>query len=207
MRILCTLSLVLLCTLTAHAQVRDTDIRVTIETPTQDSTNANISGIRGWTLHPTERVSFVEIYVDDIFAFEVPVGGQRVDVQNAFPNVPDAKYSGFGQTVNFKNWADGRHRVVVMAYTEDGDYNWAERDFCVNGFVKEFIRDPDEVALTDVRRIHVWKDRLILEGIRVEGQDWNVEMTWDTATQSFEISQTTPYTMVNKNTTYGCNED
>ena len=207
MRLAITACLLFLFAITGHAQVRDTDILVMIETPVQNSTNANISGIRGWTLHPTERVEVVEIYVDDVFTFEVPVGGQRVDVLNAFPSIPDAEYSGYGQTVNFKNWINGKHRVVVMAYTSDGDYNWAETEFCVNGFIEPFISDPEEIQLTNVRRIHVWDNRLILEGIRVEGLDWNVEMTWNTATQSFEISQTTAYTMVNANTKYACEED
>ena len=38
----------------------------------------------------------------------------------------------------------------------------------------------------------------------VEGRRWNMELTWSTATQSFEITQTTVYRLIDEYTTYEC---
>lgn len=207
MRIFLLLTLLAVCS-ASYAQRLDRQIELTLETPVTGSTVGNIGTFRGWTLHPTKPVQWVEIYIDDQFASEVPVGGSRLDVANAFPDVPDAKYSGFSQTVNFKEYDVGYHRVAVYAYTMDGNYNFREAEFCVTKLANtNFLKDPNDIKLYEVRRIHLWQDRLVLEGIQVGPNSWNVELTWNTATQDFQISQTTPYRFINEYTEYdGCSE-
>jgi hypothetical protein len=193
---------------TAQAQTRDENIRIFLETPVNGVTLGNIGTVRGWTLHPTKSVEVVEIYIDEQFSSEVPVGGSRLDVANAFPDVDGALYSGFSQTVNFKEYDEGYHRVAVYAYTFDGRYNFKEAEFCVSKLANtNFIKDPNDIKLYEVRRIHLWQDRLVLEGIQVGQRSWNVELTWNTATQDFQISQTTPYRFIDEYTEYeGCTE-
>lgn len=182
----------------------DPDLKLSIESPQQLSTNANIGSIRGWAVHPTDLVTGVDIYVDGEFTFTVPVGGGRKDVEDAFPDYYQSRYSGYSQTVNFKNMTPGYHFVEVRAYTEYGGYNSAYQEFCVTRFTKEFISDPAEIKLWQTQRFHVWSDRIVFEGIEVEGRRWNMELSWVTATQSFEITQTTVYEYIDEYTEYEC---
>ena len=207
MRILLLLTLCAIMS-TAHAQLKDRNIRLTLETPVTGSTLGNIGTIRGWVFHPTKPVEWVEIYLDDQFVAEVPVGGSRLDVYNAYPNALNSRYSGYSQTVNFKEYDEGFHRVAVYAFTSDGNYNFQESEFCVSKLADiNFIKDPEDIALYEVGRIHLWSDRLVLEGIQVGQDRYNVELTWNTATQDVQISQTTPYKIINQYTEYeGCTE-
>ena len=197
----------LLWALLAQSQTTDypdPDLRVFIESPVQLSTNANIGSIRGWAVHPHDRVSYVDIYIDDEFNFSVPVGGGRKDVEDAYPDYYLSRFSGWAQTVNWKNMSEGYHLVEVRAFTEFGGYKSAFKEFCVAKFNKEFISDPEEIKLWETKRFHVWHDRIVFEGVKVEGRRWNMELSWVTATQSFEITQTTAYEFIDEYTEYEC---
>lgn len=189
----------------AHAQdYPDSDLKLNIETPSAQSTHANIGSIRGWAVHPSAKVEYVDIFVDGEFTFTVPVGGGRGDVFNAYPDYYDSRYSGWNQTVNFKNMSVGPHTVEVRAYTEYGGYASKTVDFCVTRFISEFISDPEEIKLWETKRFHIWHDRMVFEGVKIEGRRWNMELSWSTATQSFEITQTTVYRLIDEYTTYEC---
>ena len=182
----------------------DPDLKLMIETPGAQSTHANIGSIRGWAVHPSARVTDVEIYIDGELNFGVPVGGGRGDVFNAYPDYLNSRFSGWNQTVNFKNMSEGAHTVEVVAYTEFGGYASKTVDFCVTRFIKEFISDPEEIKLWETKRFHIWHDRMVFEGVMVEGRRWNMELSWSTASQSFEITQTTVYRLIDEYTTYEC---
>ena len=182
----------------------DPDLKVLIESPVALSTNANIGSIRGWAVHPYDQVSYVDMYLDGEFSFSVPVGGGRKDVEDAYPDYYLSRFSGWNQTVNFKNMSEGYHVAEVVAYTEFGGYASKTVEFCVTKFTKEFISDPEEIKLWQTERFHVWHDRIVFEGLEVEGRRWNMELTWVTATQSFEITQTTVYEYIDEYTEYEC---
>ncbi len=182
----------------------DPDLKLFIESPGELTTNANIGSIRGWAVHPYDRVLYVDIYIDNEFSFSVPVGGGRKDVEDAYPDYYLSRFSGWNQTVNFKNMSEGFHVAEVVAYTEFGGYASKFVEFCVTRFTKEFISDPEEIKLWMTERFHVWHDRIVFEGLEVEGKRWNMELTWVTATQSFEITQTTVYEYIDEYTTYEC---
>lgn len=196
----------LLWALLAQSQTdyEDSNIKIQIESPVELSTNANIGSIRGWATHPYAQMLYVDIYVDGEFSFSVPVGGNRKDVEDAYPTYYLSRFSGWAQTVNFKNMSEGPHTVEVRAYTEFGGYQSAFTDFCVTRFDKEFISNPDEIKLWQTERFHLWSDRMVLEGVEVEGRRWNMELSWVTATQSFEITQTTVYEYIDEYTEYEC---
>ncbi len=182
----------------------DSDLKLFIESPGELTTNANIGSIRGWAVHPSDKVLYVDIYVDDEFTFSVPVGGARKDVEDAYPDYYQSRFSGWNQTVNYKNMQTGYHTAEVVAYTEFGGYNSKTVEFCVTRFTKEFISDPEEIKLWMTERFHVWHDRMVFEGVEIEDRRWNMEITWSTATQSFEITQTTVYEYIDEYTTYEC---
>ena len=182
----------------------DPALKLFIESPGELTTNANIGSIRGWAVHPYDKVLYVEIYIDDEFSFSVPVGGGRKDVEDAYPDYYQSRFSGWNQTVNYKNMTEGFHVAEVVAYTEFGGYNSKTVEFCVTRFTKEFISDPEEIKLWMTERFHIWHDRMVFEGVEIEGRRWNMEITWSTATQSFEITQTTVYEYIDQYTTYEC---
>ena len=182
----------------------DPDLKLMIESPGNLTTNANIGSIRGWAVHPYDRVLYVDIYIDNEFSFSVPVGGGRKDVEDAYPDYYQSRFSGWNQTVNYKNMETGFHVAEVVAYTEFGGYASKFVEFCVTRFTKEFISDPEEIKLWMTERFHIWHDRMVFEGVEIEGRRWNMEITWSTATQSFEITQTTVYEYIDQYTTYEC---
>tara|TARA_Y100000389_G_scaffold204965_1_gene261336 strand:+ start:240 stop:890 length:651 start_codon:yes stop_codon:yes gene_type:complete len=172
---------------------QDDDLRIMLEQPFYRAEIGQISEIRGWALHPTEQIDTVEIYIDDQFYSIVPVGGQRGDVENAYPDAVSSKYSGYAQTVNFKSLPSGFHTMQVVAYTVEGSYNIITSEFCVDKFTGEFISDSSSINLQTVERFHTAENAMILEGVQVDGYLYNVELVWNKATQGFIIEQTTPY--------------
>ena len=191
----------------ANATVEDEDIKVYIDSPQPFATYSGINTVRGWAIHPDKPMFYVEVYIDGELFSGVPVGGSRGDVANAFPEYEDSVFSGWAQTLNFKNLEEGVHELEVRAYTEDGLYNSASTQFCSDRFTKQFISNPIEIRLTEVERLHIWNERLIMEGVRIEGRKWNMELSWNTSTQGFEITQTTPYTMIDEYTEYLCGDE
>tara|TARA_R110002074_G_scaffold123683_1_gene259497 strand:- start:113418 stop:114068 length:651 start_codon:yes stop_codon:yes gene_type:complete len=176
---------------------QDDDLRLVLEQPFYRAEIGQISEIRGWALHPTEQIDTIEIYIDNQFYSIVPVGGQRGDVYNAYPDAVSSRYSGYAQTVNFKTLPPGFHTMQVVAYTVEGSYNAITSEFCVDGFTGEFISDSSSINLQTVARLHTDKNALILEGMEVDGYLYNVELVWNKATQGFIIEQTTPYEYIN----------
>lgn len=182
----------------------DTDIRLTLETPTERSTQGGISAVRGWVFHPTETIEAVEIYIDGVFVSTTPVGGLRLDVGAAFPNVSDARYSGWGQTFNWKELEVGTHILEVVAFTSDGDFNSQEIELCTTKFASSYIGHYDDIDLETVDSIHVWQRRMIWTNIFIEGQYWNIEFSWDQGLQQMQISQITPSAPISNTETYLC---
>ena len=172
---------------------QDADLRIMLEQPFYRAEIGQISEIRGWALHPTEQIDTVEIYIDEQFYSIVPVGGQRGDVENAYPDAVSSRYSGYAQTVNFKSLPPGFHTMQVVAYTVEGSYNMITSEFCVDGFTGEFISDSSSINLQTVDRFHTAENAMILEGVSVDNVLYNVELVWNKATQGFIIEQTTPY--------------
>lgn len=172
---------------------QDNSLRIMLEQPFYRAELGQIGEIRGWALHPNEQVDVVEIYIDGQFYSMVPVGGQRGDVKNAYPDAVNSLYSGYAQTVNFKSLEPGFHTMEVVAYTVEGSYNTITSEFCVDGFTGEFISDPSTLSLKTVERFHTAHNAIILEGVTVGELQYNVELVWNTATQGFVIEQTTPY--------------
>ena len=177
----------------AMAQNKDAELRIQIESPPANTQIAQIGEIRGWATHPTEEVIVINMYVDGEYFSEVPVGGQRGDVQNAFPNHVNSLYSGWSQTTNFKSLTAGYHDLEILAYTDTGTYNSVSLGFCVDKFTGEFISDPSTIDFRTVDVVHKAQNALLLEGVEVDGEFYNMELHWSTAQQGFVVEQTTAY--------------
>lgn len=181
--------------LPSAAQFPDDSLKITLETPQYRHHIGQIGQIRGWALHPNQVVDVVEIYIDGEFYSEVPVGGQRNDVYNAYPNAVNSRYSGWAQTVNFKDFAEGYHDLEIRAYTTFGTYNSVTGEFCVEKFAgRNFISDRSIINFKTIELLHKAKNALLLQRLEIDGEYYNMELHWDTATQGFIIEQVEPYT-------------
>ena len=184
--------------LPSAAQFKDDSLKITLETPQYKHHIGQIGQIRGWALHPNQVVDVVEIYIDGEFYSEVPVGGQRNDVYNAYPNAVNSRYSGWAQTVNFKDFAEGYHDLEIRAYTTFGTYNSVSGEFCVEKFAgKNFISDPLTINFKTISRFHMAQNALLFQKVEIDGEYYDMEVHWDTATQGFIVEQVEPHNTTN----------
>lgn len=184
----------LIFSVSSNAQILDENLRLTLETPRYHHHIGQIGQIRGWAFHQFQVVDIVEIYIDGELYSEVPVGGQRNDVYNAYPNAVNSRYSGWAQTVNFKDFTEGYHELEIRAYTTAGRYNSVTGKFCVEKVPGgNFISDPEIIDFRTLDLIHMAQNALILQKIEIDGELYNMELHWDTATQGFIIEQVEPY--------------
>lgn len=188
------LALLMMVSSTAWAQIQDDKLLIKLETPNYNSSIGQIGQIRGWSTHPTQPVLFVEIYIDGELWSEVPVGGQRIDVYDAYPNYVNSDYSGWAQTINYKDFDEGEHDLEVRAYTTLNRYNSVTGRFCVEKVPGgNFISDPDIIDFRSLDLIHMAQNAILLQKIEIDGEFYNMELHWDTATQGFIIEQVEPY--------------
>lgn len=168
------------------------EILVRLEEPTTLKTYANVSNLRGWAI-ASSGIDRVEIHVDGEYAFDIPYGGIRADVQSAFPGFPDSGASGFSMAYNYKSLSPALHTMVARAYDNLGNFKDSVSVFNSRRFESPFISDPNQIDLTFLSEVGLYDpNTLILEGVRAEGKDWRIALRWDTATQSFEIRDLEP---------------
>lgn len=171
---------------------RDSAIRVTLEEPVKAETYAGISNLRGWAAGPS-GIEFVEVYIDGKYAFDVPMGGSRQDVGDALPHYPDSDYSGYSMAFNYKNLSKGRHELTIRAIDGIGNYNETSSYFFAEKFNSSFIADGNQVDLSTADGIHqLDQHSLLMSGVSIEGDHWDVTLSWDRASQGFAITQIGP---------------
>ena len=59
---------------------------VTLEEPVKGGTASGVTNIRGWAVADA-GVNRIELFVNGQFYSEIPYGGQREDVESAFPSI------------------------------------------------------------------------------------------------------------------------
>ena len=171
---------------------RDSAIRVALEEPVKAETYAGISNLRGWAAGPS-GIEFVEVYIDGKYAFDVPMGGSRQDVGDALPHYPDSDYSGYSMAFNYKNLSEGRHELTIRAIDRIGNYNETSSYFFTEKFNSSFIAEGNQVDLSTADGIYqLDQHSLLMSGVSIEGDQWDVTLSWDGASQGFAITQIGP---------------
>ena len=160
---------------------------VNLEEPNADGIYAGIANLRGWAIADS-GIAAVEIDVDGSYAFNVPMGGARGDVANAYPDFPDADKSGFSMAYNYKGLAPGEYMFTARAISNNGGIATHSAIFKVDRFLSSYIGDPSEVDTSTVSEVSFADASFTLKGVTVEGRQWDVVMDFDTATQGFEIA-------------------
>jgi hypothetical protein len=82
-----------------------------------------VSGIKpiyGWALDG-QAVSTVELYVDGVYICDIPYGGIRADIKEAYPDYPEGDRSGFALIWNYSVLSPGEHTVLVKVHNTKGE--------------------------------------------------------------------------------------
>lgn len=173
----------------------DERIQVTIEEPVQGERYSGISNLRGWAVSPEGMGSYyLEVFIDEEFAFYMFPYGQRTDVGNAFPDYPGSETGGFSMAFNYKNLTPGEHEIKVRAFDDAGNYNDAKVVFRAERFKSSFIADDSKVDLSTTEGISLFdKQAYLVSGATLEGKQWDFLLKWDRASQSFKTERIVPF--------------
>ena len=91
---------------------------LTLEEPKEGGTYTGVSNLRGWAIAES-GIEKIELDIDGVYAFDIPMGGSRGDVGSAYPDFPSAAESGFSMAFNYKALAEGSHQVTARALSKD----------------------------------------------------------------------------------------
>ena len=187
-RVVC--NALILMTFVLAAQALAESVIVNLEEPRDASLYTGISNLRGWAVAES-GIAAIEIDIDGIYEFNVPMGGARGDVANAYPEFPNSDASGFSMAFNYKDLVAGNHVVKVRAISNDGNVATRSATITVSRFVSNYIQNTDQVDTGTVTNVVTSGQSIQLNDLSVEGQKWDVTLSFDTATQGFAMTQIT----------------
>ena len=163
----------------------DSVLRISLEEPVSGQIHTGVGNLRGWAV-ATEGITKIEIFIDNVYAFDAPYGGSRGDVGGAFPDVPGSSDSGFSLAFNYSNLAVGTHTITAMAHTPEGATRESSASFEVVRFESPFIADQNAVDLNG-GSCAASSDEITILDARVEGSLYDLVLKWRTAEQGFAI--------------------
>ena len=159
--------------------------RAALEEPVSSETHTGVGNLRGWAVS-SDGIAKVEIYIDGVYAFDAPYGGNRGDVGGAFPDVPGSTESGFSLAFNYSDLSAGPHSISALAYNALGDTKESAADFEVVRFDSSFIASSDAIDLSQAS-CAVISDEISIVDALVEESVYDLTLKWRTAEQGFEI--------------------
>ena len=163
----------------------DAVFRLSLEEPIDGQIHMGVGNLRGWAVS-SEDITRVEILVDGISQFDAPYGGNRTDVGDAFPDIPNSSKSGFSLAFNYSGLTSGQHTVTAIAHTTGGQTLESSATFQVVRFDEEFIPGDDAVDLTD-SGLTATGNEIRITDVIVDGAVHDLILKWRPAEQGFEI--------------------
>ena len=160
-------------------------LKVSLEEPVEGEIHTGVGNLRGWAVGEA-GIEKVELWIDDVYAFDVPYGGPRGDVGAAFPDVAGSGESGFSMAYAYSGLTAGEHTAKAIAYDADGSVTESAISFSVVKFEKSFIADPNAVDLNNAS-CSVSGDEVSVVDAVVNGDPLDMLLKWRTAEQGFEI--------------------
>ena len=174
--------------LAAGAAPAPAEVRFTIGEPAEGSVKSGIGQVSGWAISDREIVS-VEAFIDGLSLGVVPYGGSRLDVAAAFPQYPDAEFSGWAMKWNYGLHEPGEHLLTIVFTEDDGTETREEVLFSTTRFHSTFISDTGAVETGNALVSSPAQGRLRIEGAEIEGEIVDFELAWDRASQQFLIDR------------------
>lgn len=161
------------------------DIRLEIDEPTPGGVHTGIGNVRGWAIS-SNHIERVEIFIDGAYQFDIPHGGSRGDVGNAFPKIENSALSGYAAAVNYNNLSPGEHELVVRASDTFGSTIERQVTFEVIRFEESFISASDDFELGWAGLAALGRT-ITIYGAIIGEHRYNLTLQWRASTQGFEI--------------------
>jgi hypothetical protein len=176
-----------LVTLTATAG----DIQFSLEEPFNGSIYSGVANIRGWAVS-SAGIRNVELLVDGVSNGNIPSGGRRVDVGNAYPTYPNSSQSGFSMIFNYSNLTVGAHTLSVNVVDNQGSQKSATASFNVARFNNSFIDNPAAISLNAATITDDNDKSILINNLQADGQLYNVRLEWRREAQGFALTSISP---------------
>jgi len=168
--------------------------KIVLEEPVDSGISSGIGNIRGWVISDS-GVDRVELFVNGQYQADIPFGGQRKDVESAYPNVPNSINSGFGQTFNFGELGYGQHQITVRAYLGDGLLIEDTASFKASVLPVPFIPESEKLDFS-VASLSLDKTTGEVRIAKVDltsGERLDLRLKWSTAEQGFALVDVTNF--------------
>jgi hypothetical protein len=163
----------------------DDVFRVSLETPASGTSFSGIKTISGWAI-ATSGIERVEIYIDDVYSFDVAYGGARGDVAMVFPDVENSDKSGFIMRFNYSNLTAGEHTITAKAISNGNNTAEDSATFSIAKFNKDYILPQDQFSL-DNASCSLQSSNISIVDALVDGSFYNISVQWNPRAQDFEI--------------------
>ena len=159
-----------------------------LEEPADQSVASGVSNIRGWAV-ARSGISKLELFINGNYISDIPYGGDRGDVGAAFPDIVNARQSGFGQTYNYGLLGSGQHTMTVRAYTNEGGFSEETSTFNIAAFRDPFITEEGFPSLRDASlSLNRETGEILVQNVLLaDNSTYDLALQWRKATQGFEI--------------------
>ena len=149
-----------------------------LEYPIPGQTVSGVLPIYGWALDE-EGVTKLELLIDDQFIGNIPYGGTRTDVKEAYPDYPDAENSGFAMILNCSTLAPGDHSLKVRVFNQDAQIKDLEAQVTVKRFQGESVEE--------MKPARKWLRNQSVTAAGVTKR-YDIKLEWSEKLQNFEIT-------------------
>ena len=163
----------------------DDVLRVRLETPASETSFSGIKTISGWAI-ATSGIDRIEVYIDDVYNFDMAYGGTRADVASVFPDVENSDKSGFAMLYNFSTLTAGEHTITAKAISNGNKMEESSATFSITKFNKSYISPQDEFSL-DNASCSLQSSTISIVDALVDGSFYDISVQWNRRAQDFEI--------------------
>ena len=160
-------------------------LRASLSEPRNNGVHSGVGMIHGWALSE-EGVERIEVFIDEEYAFDVPYGDPRADIEKAFPDINGSSTSGFSVPFRYSTLSAGQHTVSVVVTDEFGAQVERSSTFEVVRFDMAYLNKANTPSL-DWSYVSGFADSITVRSAQVGDQAYDLVLAWQTQTQTFEI--------------------
>ena len=144
--------------------------QLAIGNPTDGQHVSGLFNILGWAVGVTAPIDYVEVSFDGQSSTPAGYGGERTDVGLAFPDIPDADFSGYALGWNSRRLTNGIHQMTVRAVDMNGEAASRSVRFLVTNAPGDENPRNIEIDMSKATLKIVGKTEVLVEGIEIGGQ-------------------------------------
>ena len=160
-------------------------LRASLSEPRNNGVHSGVGMIHGWALSE-EGVERIQVFIDEEYAFDVPYGDPRADIEKAFPDINGSSTSGFSVPFRYSTLSAGQHTVSVVVTDEFGAQVERSSTFEVVRFDMAYLNIANTPSL-DWSYVSGFSDFITVRSAQVGDQAYDLVLAWQTQTQTFEI--------------------